>query len=87
MTVDPLVVVGAFGVVAGLLVTIFKLFMSGDILPRSAVRREDFDALLAVNATYATQMPAQTEAIKGFAEAMKGMATTIERVVPRNGTK
>lgn len=88
MTVDPAVVIGAFGIVAGLLLTIVKLFMSGDILPRNAVRREDYDALILVNASYAMQMPALVAAVRGMADSQKGMATTIERVVPTtNGVK
>lgn len=87
MTIDPLVVVGFIAAMVSLVGAIIRMFMTGAIHPRSTVPREDFDALVAINASYAVGMAARTEAVKGMAEAMKGMATTIERIVPKNGVK
>lgn len=87
MTIDPLIVVGAFTAIGGLLLAIIRMFMTGAIHPRSTVPREDYEASLAVNASYATQMPAQTDAVKGMAEAVKNMAATVDRTMPRNGVK
>lgn len=87
MTIDPLIVVGAFTAVGGLLLAIIRMFMTGAIHPRSTVPREDYDASLAVIASYAAQKATDTDAQKGMAEALKNMAATIDRVLPRNGAK
>lgn len=53
------------GPVAALALLLLMLggFMSGRILPRNTVPREDYDGLLAVNANYSVIFGQQTEAI------------------------
>lgn len=87
MTIEPAFVVAAFAAVGSGAAYLFKMFMSGDIHPKSTVLRSDYDAVLAINATLATKDAEKTEVLKGMAEALKGVAKTIENVVPKNGVK
>lgn len=69
MTVDPIIVAAAIALLsgmAGLLLLMYRAFMSGDLHPRGTVPRESFDRLTAVNEMYASKFAEQTEAIKAL---------------------
>lgn len=68
MTLDPLAIVGAIGAMGTLLLVIFRAFATGAIMPRSVVPREDYEALLALNASYASGFATLTEAVKGLTD-------------------
>ena len=76
MTLDPLAVVGAIAAMGTLLLFIVRAFLTGAIMPRSVVPREDYEALQAVNASYAAGFATLTEAVNRLADR-----------IPRNGGK
>lgn len=77
MTIDPAVLIGAIGALGGLLVFIVRLFLTGALLARNVVTREDYDALKAVNATLVASIPALTDAVN------KALATA--EIARKNG--
>lgn len=75
MTVEPAVLIAAIAALGGLLVVIVRLFLTGAILPRSAVPREDYDSVVVINASYAGKFGEQTEAIRVLSAAVAGLVS------------
>jgi hypothetical protein len=63
LTIEPAVVIGAIAAMGGLLLLVIRQFMSGTILSRTVVPREDYEAVLAINASYAEKFGEQTAAV------------------------
>ena len=59
-----------------LALAMLSLFYTGRILPRNTVPREDYEALRAINATYATRFGEQTDVVKA-------LGATVERLAAR----
>lgn len=76
MTIEPAVLIGAISALGGLLFVIMRLFLTGAILPRNAVTREDYEAVRDINASLVAAIPALTEAVN------KALATVN---IARNG--
>lgn len=78
VTLDPLAIIAAITAMGALLIAIVRLFATGAILPRSAVPREDYEALRAINATY-------PEAIKSLVESVTKLAASVDRIAANGG--
>lgn len=53
-----------------LALAMLSLFYTGKILPRNTVPREDYEALRAINATYAERFGQTTDAVKVLSAAV-----------------
>ena len=63
-----------------LALAMLSLFYTGRILPRNTVPREDYEALRAINATYATRFGEQTD-------ALKVLSATVDRLVRKQANR
>jgi hypothetical protein len=63
-----------------LALAMLSLFYTGRILPRNAVPREDYEALRAINASYAERFGQQTDAVKTLSAA-------VDRLIARRATR
>jgi hypothetical protein len=73
MVVDPVIVTAAIALIggmAGLLLVMYRAFMSGELHPKTTVPRDSFDKLVAINETYATRFEEQTKAITELTAAL-----------------
>lgn len=62
------------GAALALALTMLALFYTGRILPRNTVPREDYEALKAVNASYADKFGALLEGVKVLSAAVDRLA-------------
>jgi hypothetical protein len=70
MTISPELLLGPYAALA-LALLVLTLFYAGRILSRSTVPREDYDRVLAINATYAEKFSEQTDAVQRLAAALE----------------
>lgn len=73
MTIEPAVLIGAIATLGGLLIFVVRLFLTGSILPRSAVTREDYEAQRAVIASLVAAIPPLTDAVKGLTVTVESL--------------
>jgi hypothetical protein len=74
VVVDPVIVTAAIALLTamgGLLLVMYRAFMSGELHPKNTVPRETFDKVVAINETYATRFEEQTKAIAELAALMR----------------
>lgn len=77
MTIDPAVLIAAIAALAGLLIGVFRLFLTGALMSRTVVPREDYEKVLTINAGYADQFGQQSDAVKVLS------AIVDKKLVPR----
>ena len=74
MTIDPAVLIAAIAALAGLLIGVFRLFLTGALMSRSVVPREDYEALRQINASYAERFGQVIDAVKGLSAVVARLA-------------
>lgn len=74
VTIDPAVLIAAIAALGGLLIGVFRLFLTGALMPRSVVPREDYEALRQINASYAERFGQVIDAVKGLSAAVDRVA-------------
>ena len=74
MTIDPAVLIAAIAALAGLLIGVFRLFLTGAFMSRSVVPREDYEALRQINASYAERFGQVIDAVKGLSAVVDRLA-------------
>ena len=80
MTLDPAVVIAAISALGALLILMFRLFLTGAIHPRNMVPREDYEAQVAITASYAAKFGEQTEVVKASSTTVEKLGATIEHL-------
>lgn len=77
MTVDPIIVAAAIGLMTamgGLLLLVYRSFANGSLHPKATVPREDYDAQVAIVKSYADRFGEQTVAVTRLVKAVEKLA-------------
>lgn len=81
MTIEPAVLIGAIATLAGFVGFIFRLFLTGAVLPNNAVRREDFVALQTAHTSLAAGIPALAAAVDKSATDRAAAEARLEKAL------
>lgn len=73
MTIDPAILIALITALGGLLLFTVRLFLTGAVLPRNAVPREDYDAQKAINKTLVEAIPPLTDAVKQLVATVESL--------------
>lgn len=71
MTFDPAVVAAAMAAMGGLLILVVRLFITGTIMSRNVVPREDYDNMVKIHADYVSMFGASVEAIRDLSADLR----------------
>ena len=83
MIIDPAIIIAFITAVLALLGLILRLFISGQLMSRNVVPREDFERVLAINEGYAAKFGEQTATVAGFGKTMEKLVEQLTKPVAR----
>lgn len=78
-------VIAAFSALGALLLYAVRAVLTGRLLPRDAVPREDYDRQVAIGEAYAAKMTEGTEAVKALAITVERLAGKVDRLARSRG--
>jgi hypothetical protein len=75
VTIEPPILIAFIGAILSLIGLMVRAFMSGSVMSRNVVPREDYERQVAIVESYAVKFGEQTDAVKTLTTTVAKLAT------------